>query len=171
MNSKKVLYLFIAIVVIILLLFGMNTYLSSRVSDEPEGIDTPQVEVISIDNMVVPDQAAGSEVFIEKVLLKSDGAGGYVVIHRVGEDGAPGEIIGSSQYLEPGVTQNFLVSLYDGQTVDVGDRVIAMLHTDDGDKAFDATLDGAIVDDLGAVVMVTFNILAEEDIPGFETKL
>jgi len=171
MDSKKILYLVSGIIIIILALFGFNKFLSNTVVEAPVVDDTQGVEVISIDNVIVPDQASGDQVFIEKVLLKSDGFGGYVVIHRVTDDGAPGEIVGVSNYLEPGISENFLITLNEGQTVDIGESVIAMLHADDGDKVFDVALDGAIVNDQGAVVMALFNILAEEDIPGFETKL
>ena len=83
----------------------------------------------------------------------------------------PGAIIGASAYLEPGVTENMVLSLMEGEEVVVGDVLYAMLHTDDGDKEWNGEVDTPITNDDGEIVMVRFMILAEEDLPGFDVKL
>jgi len=179
----------------VIALFAFNSFLR-----EEEGlVETPtmqveeqqqeEVEVISVDNLIVPDQAGGEEVFIERVLLKTGGQGGYVTVHRaiitmgdiVAEEGyegeiedefySPGDMIGVSEYLEPGVTQNMIMPLEDGEEVVAGDVILAVLHTDDGDKIFVAENDPVLTDDEGNEIMVSFEILAEEDLSEFDVKL
>ena len=173
--NKKIIYLIVGLIVIAIALFAFNKFLKEEVIEEPIITETPEeepVEIISVNNLVVPDQAPGSEVFVEKVLLKTDGAGGFVVVYRVTEEGEAGDIIGVSEYLEPGVTENLVVALNEGETVQVGDTIIAILHTDSGDGVWNFETDTSITDDEGNVVQVTFTILDNlEDVPGFEAKL
>lgn len=168
MNTKKLIYLFIAIVVIILALFAFNKFLSRQVVDD--GV-VEEVPPVSVTNIIVPDQAGNNSVFVEEVSLKEGGPGGFVGIYRTTEDGSTGELIGVSGYLESGVvTNNFIVNLYEDETFAVGEKLIALVHADDGDMIWNKDVDMPMEYNEG-LVMVTFTILSEEDIPGFETKL
>ena len=173
--NKKVVYLFVGLVVVIIALFAFNKFLKEEVVEEPIIIETPTeepIEIISINNIVVPDQAPGNEVFVEKVLLKTDENGGFVVVHRLNEDEGVGDVIGISRYLEPGVTENLIVFLNEGETAEIGETVIAMLHADDGDGVWNSETDMLIVDNEGNIVQITFTIIDNlEDVPGFEAKL
>jgi hypothetical protein len=171
MDGKKVLYLFIFVLFIIGAMFAFNYFMANKdVSDELVD-ELPQEDVIAIDNVLVPDQAASDEIYVEKALLRSDEAGGYVTVFRTDESGMPTGMIGVSSYLEPGISDNFLVPLDEGETVEVGDTLVAMLYGDDGDGVWSEDLDTVLMDENGQIVMTSFTILAEEDIPGFETKL
>lgn len=174
MDNKKIMYWVGGIVVCIIGFFGLNAFLNKPTDTKESSVDNVvgQAEVISVDNIVVPDQAGSSKIFVEKVLLKTNGKGGYVVIHRTAKDGTPGVIIGVSKYLEPGVNDNIVVPLNSGETVAIGDKLIAMLHGDNGDTIWnDATLDAPILREDGSNVMWKFSILDEKDLPGFEQKL
>jgi hypothetical protein len=173
--NKKIIYLIVGLIVIAIALFAFNKLLKEEVVEEPIITETPeeeQVEIISVNNLIVPDQAPGAEVFVEKVLLKTDEDGGFVVIHRVTEDGDTGEVIGVSRYLEPGITENLVVVLNEDETVEVGETVTAILYADDGNGVWNSETDMPITDDEGIIIQATFTILDNlEDIPGFEAKL
>ena len=173
--DKKILYLIIGLIIVALALFAVNKLLKEEVVEDPtvpEIVEEELVEIISINNIDVPDQAPGSEIFIGTVLLKTDEAGGFVIIHRATEDGEAGDIIGVSQYLSPGVTENFVVALNEGEVVEIDETVIAMLHADDGDGVWNSETDISIINSEGDAVMSMFTIIDNlEEVPGFEAKL
>jgi hypothetical protein len=193
--NKRIVYLIIALLVVAGALFALNGYLAREVGVEPTPDDSiivddgtvPETpEPVTEDSLMVPDQAAEGEIFLQEVAFLDEGPGGFVVIHRVTEEGEVGDIIGVSNYLAAGRHQNVLVTLNEGETVAIDESVIAMLHTDDGDQIFDGALDVPLTKSVSMeveteegtttemgeeIIMVTFNILDEEDLPGFETKL
>ena len=173
--DKKILYLIIGLIIVAFALFAVNKLLKEEVVEEPtapEVVEEELVEIISINNIDVPDQAPGNEVFVGKVLLKTEENGGFVIIHRATEDGEVGDIIGVSQYLTPGVTENFVVTLNEGEVVEIDETVIAMLHADDGDGVWNSETDISIINSEGDVVMSAFTIIDNlEEVPGFEAKL
>ena len=172
--NKKVIYLIIGIIVVVVALFAFNKFLKKEVIEEPLIVEIPveiPVEIISVNNLVVPNQAPGTEIFIERVLLKTDGNGGFVIIHRT-EDNNAGEIVGVSNYIEPGITDNVTTLLNDGETVEIDEVLIAILHGDDGDGVWNSETDTPLTDDEGSIIQVTFTIIDNlEDVPGFEAKL
>ena len=169
--DKKITYLVVTIVVAIIAIFVFNMFLKKEVEEVPV-VEDSQVEIISVNSILTPDQAGGEEVFIEKVLLKTDENGGFVIVHRVTEDGALGGVIGVSEYLAPGVHDNFTITLNEGEAIMVGENIVVMLHGDNGDGVFSLEEDGALVDEGGNVIMVSFTILDNlEDVEGFEAKL
>ena len=173
--NKKVVYLIVGLIIVIMAFFAFNKFLKEKVVEEPPVIEPPTeepIEIISINNLVVPNQAPGTEIFVEKVLLKTNENGGFVIVHRVTEDGDIGEIIGVSRYLEPGVTKNLVVALNEGETVEIDETVVAMLHVDDGDGVWNSETDKPIIDNEGVIIQVPFTIIDNlEDVPGFEAKL
>lgn len=73
----------------------------------------------------------GRSVIVQQATLSD---GGYLVIH--GEsDGAPGAVLGHSEYLEPGEHTTVQVTLDDPITST--QTLIAMAHTDDGDQEYE----------------------------------
>ena len=172
--NKKVVYLIVGLIIVIIALFVFNKILKEEVIEDPIVKETPSeelAETISVNNLVVPNQAPGTEVFVEKILFKTDGNGGFVTIHRVNEEGETGEIMGVSSYFEPGVTENILVVLNEGETIDVPLEMVAMLHTDDGDGVWTSETDIPLLDDEGNIVQVFFTMDNLEDVPGYDTKL
>lgn len=169
--DKKITYLIGLIVVAIVTILAFNMFLKEEVIED-DVIEDTQVDIISIDSIITPDHAVGEEVYIEKVTLKTDGNGGFVVVYRGTGENELGDMIGVSKYLAPGEYEHLIVALNDGEVVEIGDNVIAVLHSDNGDGVFDIDVDGAIVDPNGNVVMVSFSILNDlEDVPGYEAKM
>ena len=81
-------------------------------------------------------------------------------------------MIGVSRYLEPGVTENLVITLGGGETVEVDETVVAMLHADDGNGVWDSETDMPLTDDEGNIIQVIFTIVDDlESVPGFDAKL
>ena len=176
--NKKIIYLIVGLIIVIIALFAFNKFLKEEVVEEPIVEEPPveepteePIEIISVNNLVVPNQAPGTEIFVEKILLKTDGKGGFVTIHRVNEEGETEEIMGVSSYFEPGVTENILVVLNEGETVDAPLEMVAMLHADDGDGVWNSETDIPLLDDEGNIVQVVFTMDNPKDAPGYDTKL
>jgi len=155
MNKKLIIFL-VVIAAIIAGLFALNSILKTKIVIDDAGKEDQAVVQEPVNSVSVPDQAGGTEIYIENVSLE---APGYVVVHR-SEDGKPGAVIGASELLPKGDTANLIISL-DEEVVE-GDILFAMLHSDDGDGEF--TFPGPdvpILDDEGNIVMVRFSILSE----------
>ena len=100
--NKKIVYLGVGIIVVIVALFVFNSFLSKEVIEEAIVEETPVVDVISINNLIVPNQAAETEIFVEKVLLKSNESGGFVVIRREQADEEEVEVLKTEElYVTP----------------------------------------------------------------------
>lgn len=182
--NKKIIGLFVVIVIVIVGLFAVNAFLKDDMVEPGSSVieDNTVVDeyVVTKDMIMVPDQAAGSEVFVERVELLE---GGYVVIHRAAmeemaemdeeaaEDAEPaysvGAIIGISEYLEAGVAENFIVALNEGETTEVDEKIYAMLHTEhdhdymmDADMAAEEDMDAEMMDE-GAEEMAEDEMTAE----------
>lgn len=153
MKNKGIIIFIVVIIIIIAGFFLFNSFLKNNVIEQ----DTSPQEVIKEDaSLIVPEQAGGTNVFIEKAFLPD---GGYVVVHRA-EDGKPDKIIGVSEYLQGGSSDNFLMDI-DEEVVE-GDILFAVLHADgNGDEKFDPLLDPLIFDNDGNPVSVEFNIVSE----------
>lgn len=89
--------------------------------------------------------------------------GGYVVIHKDNE-GKPGAIIGNSDVLSQGESRDLEVML-SRESVD-GETLYAMLHSDNGDGAFNPAEDKPIKDDQGNVVFMKFQVSSSAEEPG-----
>jgi hypothetical protein len=86
-----------------------------------------------------------------KVLVKGAALtqNGFLVLHK-DQDGSPGEIIGTSNFLTAGFYQDILISV---DSLDFGkNTVFVMIHADDGDEEFKAALDLPLVQDSKIVV-------------------
>lgn len=113
--------------------------------------------------IVVNDQSPGIEVLIAKTVFEK---GGWVVIHEDDGEGASGKILGA-QLFDPGSFDNGKVELLRG-TIE-GGTYFAMLHSDNGDRAFDPKLDTPILGKTGAPIMMEFT--ATETAPSVETEV
>lgn len=99
----------------------------------------------------VSSQVAGSAVKIDMVMLAK---AGYVVIH-VDNGGQAGDIIGSSNLLEVGQSNDVSVTLT--KAAEEGKSYWAMLHEDNGDGKFSAVDDQPVKDSQGNVIMMKFD--------------
>lgn len=174
MDTKKNIYWVVGgIVACIAGFFVLNMFLNrSATNQEPVDTSVAQGDVVTENTIRVPDQASESQIFVEEVRLKTDGNGGFVVIRRVAEGGVQSDEIGVSDYIKPGANKNIVVSLNVGETLAVGEKLVAELYGDDDDMLWNgAETDKLLMYDDGSPVMSEFTILAEEDLPGFDKKL
>lgn len=155
MKNKPIIISISLIVVVIVGLFIFNAFLKKNIVDTEDQTQVENTVGEILPFVVVPEQAGGTNVFIENATLP---LGGYVVIHKE-EDGKPGVIIGISESLPSGTTENFLIDITE-EAVE-GDFLFAMLHTDDGNQEFSSEVDLPLTDNEGNVVLVRFAIVNE----------
>lgn len=141
------------IVIIVLILLGYYMF---------KGNSTPTTDYTTVNEdgsltvnkdtnrVVVTDQFPGNIVYLSSVQLTK---GGFVAIHKDNR-GTPGDMIGV-QYFEAGINPG-KVTLTAG-TVE-GATYYAMLHSDDGDKKFDAAKDLPLKDAAGNIIMKIFRV-------------
>lgn len=98
--------------------------------------------------VAVDDQDAGSTATIRMVVLDEEG---WVVIHE-DWNGVPGNILGARR-LSAGEHQAIVVDLL--RSTENGKVYYAMLHRDDGDRAFAHTRDLPLTD-AGSAIMMRF---------------
>ena len=155
MKNKSIIIFSAVIVVVIAGFFALNTFLKDTVVNEEESATVAETPEQTPEELVVPTQAGGDNVFVEKVSLDKDG---FVAIYRTQEDGTPGKLIGVTKLLPSGVRENFLMNI--DEVVNEGDVLFAELYVDNGDGVFDAQSDNPFVKD-GEPIMVKFNIVSE----------
>ena len=126
-----------------------STDTSTGTSNLPVDVTTSTANSISVSN-----QKAGAEVTIDQVVLQNTG---WVVIHE-DSNGMPGKILGA-QLFDPG-TGSGTVELLRGTLP--GGTYYAMLHSDNGDRAFDPKKDLPLTDQGGAPIMQTFQTLPSD---------
>lgn len=150
-------YLIGGLVVVLLVIFGYSSLKNEReIPTLPETSST--VPVLSLDGNVVnlSGQVAGASVMVDLVEFEE---GGYVVIHE-DKEGKPGKIIGVSEYLTKGSVSKLTVEL-DRNSQD-GEVLYAMLHSDNGDRVYQAVDDLPIKDVRGGLV-VAKSVIGEEE--------
>lgn len=138
------------IVIIILIVLGYYLFKGDDTTTGTDNTPAPTESPLSneTNRVVVADQYPGNVVYISSVQLEK---GGWVVVHK-DNNGTPGAVIGSL-YLDAGINPA-KVTLTE-KTVDGGTYYV-MLHSDDGDKKFDAAKDALLKDSTGATVMKSF---------------
>jgi hypothetical protein len=139
------------IVIIILIVLGYYLFKGNGApADNTNGTatSTPISDANEVNRIVVADQYPGNVVYVSSAQLAN---GGWVEIHK-DDNGKPGAIIGSI-YAEKGIAP-VKVTLTE-KTTD-GQLYYAMLHSDDGDKKFDAAKDLPLKDSRGNIIMKTF---------------
>jgi len=140
------------IVIIVLVLLGYYMLKGNGTSTPTTGVDTTTDSTLvagkDTNRVVVTDQFPGNIVYLSSVQLAQPG---FVVIHKDNK-GTPGDIIGY-QYFDKGINPGKITlttPTAEGQTY------YAMLHSDDGDKKFDAKLDLPLKDAAGNIIMKVF---------------
>ncbi len=145
MVSKKVTNIVI-LIAIVAVAIGALFYLVYP-SSEPIPISEALIS-ISVSNQAVFDD----KVLIDVLFLDKPG---YVVIHKVTEEGKPGMVIGNSGLLN-GLNQKVPVTITDWRD-ETG--LFAMLHYDDGDGTYQFPgADGPTILD-GQIVLTRFSII------------
>ena len=114
MASKKVLGIAVAVVVIAI---AVGAVIMMMAGSRPPSIQVSD-QVISADTVTI------DTLFLDKA--------GYVVIHKVTEEGKPGPVIGYSALLN-GSNENVAVKISDHDGLQA---LFAMLHYDDGDGSY-----------------------------------
>jgi hypothetical protein len=145
-----------AIVIIVLIIIGIMVF-GGRSTNEPgtNGTSTATSTGTTgneVNRIVMSDQYPGNVVYLSSVQLER---GGWVVIHKDNR-GQPGDVIGST-YFNPGINPG-RVNLT--QSTTEGGIYYAVLHTDDGDKVFNASRDAALKDARGNIIMKLFRAAA-----------
>lgn len=124
------------------------------VNEQISGEEDAELEGQLVGNFIaVSDQAAGIAVAVDSVELEK---AAWVAIHE-DRDGAPGNILGA-QLFEAG-SQSGTVELLRGMLA--SRTYYAMVHSEDGDRAFDPKKDLPLIDDAGQPVWSIFNTFAE----------
>lgn len=118
---------------------------------QPEEDTIAEITKVEERNTIsVFDQQAGLEVIIEKVILDQSG---WVAIHE-DADGVPGTILGAQLF---GAGEHAgVVELLRG--TEEGKLYYAMIHYEDGDRAFNIRKDTPLLDSENRFIMVGFNV-------------
>jgi hypothetical protein len=140
-----------AIVVIALIILGFTMYGNkSGAPTDTSGTDSSMTDTSTGANrIIVGDQYPGNVVYLSSVQVEK---AGWVVIHA-DNAGQPGKIIGQA-WVEAGI--NPVKVTLTSAMVEKG-TYYAMLHSDDGDKSFDATKDLPLKDASGNIIMRIFH--------------
>lgn len=137
------------IVIIILIILGYYMFKGNKVTPLDTRDTTPiTTTTAEVNRVVVSDQYPGNVVYVSSVQLANPG---WVSIQKDNK-GTPGAVIGSA-YFNKGINPG-KITLTE-KTVD-GGTYYAILHSDDGDKKFDAVKDAALKDVNGNIIMKVF---------------
>jgi len=118
------------------------------------GVDAINQASTTANFVSVKDQNSGVTVALEQVQLEKLG---WVVIHDE-DNGAPGRILGA-QLFDAGSWTDGTVDLLRGTLS--GKMYYAMLHSDNGDHAFDPKSDTPILGEDGKSVMAKFSTMPD----------
>ncbi|MFY4812508.1 DUF7282 domain-containing protein [Haloarcula sp. AONF1] len=127
----------------------------SDFSDEEDG------RIVEADTATVnisDQESDGSEVVVDSAQLSS---GGFIAIH---EDSASGDVIGNSEYLEPGTYNDLTVTL--DEPMDENFTAVAMPHQDTNDnEAYDFPGDDGPYTQNGSAVTDSANVTVTAEEP------
>ncbi len=98
----------------------------------------------------VSDQTEGVRVILDKVSFEGSG---WAVVHEDDGAGNPGRILGA-QLFDPVLMEQAKIDLLRGTLA--SQKYFVMLHSDNGDRAFDPKNDKPIMDKNGRPVMMDF---------------
>lgn len=149
----------ITILVIILLLVMALAIFSDKKVNEGDRMGTVSSLLAGPNAVYVSDQPSGGSVVVTQSVFEN---GGYIVVHE-DASGAPGAIVGNSEYLKSGGHSDVKISV--SRSVENGERLYAMLHTDNGDQEFDPQEDEPITDENDNVIFMKFQVDDEAELP------
>jgi hypothetical protein len=165
MKTKQNVNLVIGLVVLVVVALLLAWYVKQRPSPasnlsnntnmndttpQPDGEDNPPA-VAETNYVIVSDQRAGTTIDIDEVRLDRPG---FVAIHEV-VGNQPGKIVAQSNLLPVGTRADLVIN-YKAMA---GKTYIAMLHSDNGDSKFNATVDLPILNGSGQPIMATFKVV------------
>lgn len=141
------------IVIIVLIIIGILVFGGKDTSEVVDNTNTTTpTTTVGINRVVMSDQYPGNIVYLSSVQFEN---GGWVVIHK-DNAGQPGAVIGQT-YFEKGINPGRVTLT---QSTVEGGTYYAMLHSDDGDKKFDAAKDLPLKDSAGNIIMKIFRAAA-----------
>ena len=143
-------------VVGLLVVLGLGYYLIKGRTPAPTTTEVATEETATVPGeknlVLVSDYTAGKTATVARVVLEKPG---YVMIHE-DASGKPGAIIGTSAFLPAGESSDVVVNLK--RASNDGEVLYAMLHMDDGDGKFNATVDVPLTDSSGNVVVMNYTV-------------
>jgi hypothetical protein len=165
MKRNTALWLVIGLIVIIVLwvaLASMNkddrnielNDVDTNINDDNTGEVTGTV--VGQNALNVNEQPAGNRARASFVTLESSG---FLVIHELNGNGAPGKVVGVSSLLAAGRNDNVAVNL--SSNLRDGEDYVAMLHLDNGDGQFSETADVVAKDANGNPISMIFSADAD----------
>ncbi len=145
-----------AIVIVVLVVAGVMAW-GGKSSQAPTTSDTTAAgdsgaTAGAVNSIIMADQYPGNVVYVSSVQLSQPG---WVVIHEDNK-GQPGAIIGET-YSGTGI--NPVKVILTSPMID-GQAYYAMLHSDNGDKKFDVSVDLPLKDQNGNIIMKMFHASA-----------
>jgi len=143
------------IVIIVLIVIGIMVFGNKKSAPTTTDNTTPTTDntgIVSVNRVVMSDQYPGNVVYLSSVQLA---APGWVVINK-DNAGQPGAVIGET-YFDSGINPGKVTLT---EPIIEGGTYYAVLHTDDGDKKFDATKDIPLKDANGNVILHIFHASA-----------
>ena len=147
----------ITIIIALLLVVGIFFFYQSSIEEEA----TPASTLLRVGEIAiyVADQTPAETAMISFVdLAEVD----WVVIHQNNE-GKPGTIMGSSDFLSSGETRDFSINL--SRASEDGEQLFAMPHKDNGDGVFNAADDVPVKSEDGNVMFMKFFISIDAEEP------
>jgi hypothetical protein len=142
----------IVLIIIGIMVFGGKNSVAPIDNDYNNSTTTDTSTTQEVNRIVMSDQYPGNVVYFSSIQLAKPG---WVVIHK-DNNGQPGDIIGS-QWFEAGINPG-KVTLKTSTTE--GGIYYAELHSDDGDKIFNAAKDLPLKDSRGNIIMKLFRAAA-----------
>ena len=141
------------IVIIILIVLGYYLFKGNGGANSATNSPTPTptdvvVDTNEINRIVLSDQYPGNVVYVSSVQSAN---GAWVEIHK-DNNGQPGAYIGSA-WVDKGIAP---VKVTLTEKMVNGGLYYAMLHSDNGDKKFDAAKDLPLKDSRGNIIMKAF---------------
>lgn len=149
-----------AIIIIFILAFVGSIYVSAQQAAVPVNVSSGSLR-IGENAIFISDQKPANTVAVGFAYLADSG---YVAIHQIKSDGSPGVFLGTSGVLSRGETSSFFIGL-SRRSIN-GEELLAMLHRDNGDGAFDAAQDLPVKDTGGNVIMMKFLVSDTAEQPG-----
>lgn len=145
------------IIILLVVVLGIGAY--KYFKPDPTAIDTSTTTNtlrIGADSIYVANQKPNYNKNNELIInLVSFADGGYVVIHQ-DKEGGFGDIIGVSELLPSGDSNNVPLNL--SEITSEGDTLYAMLHQDNGNKVFAESEDLPVTGNDGGPIYMIFTI-------------